>query len=96
MEGYSIPLYSSCLANERLRHRYTASYITVLLDSSFESPHTLLGNYIEKISNYIPHDNSEYTHGEVVRFNRWYTSIGDSGLKEGMRGRVIAYFLANL
>ncbi|KAJ4492265.1 hypothetical protein C8R41DRAFT_345301 [Lentinula lateritia] len=67
----------------RGRHRYTASYITVLLDSSFESPHTLLGNYIEKISNYIPHDNSEYTHGEVVRFNRWYTSIGDSGLKEG-------------
>ncbi|KAJ3846562.1 hypothetical protein EV368DRAFT_6233, partial [Lentinula lateritia] len=26
----------------RGRHRYTASYITVLLDSSFESPHTLL------------------------------------------------------
>ncbi|KAJ3809002.1 hypothetical protein F5876DRAFT_66815 [Lentinula aff. lateritia] len=65
------------------RHRYTASFITVLLGSSFESPHSLLGSYVEKISNYSPHDNAEYTSGESFLSDKWHTSLGDSGLRDG-------------
>ncbi|KAJ3873670.1 hypothetical protein F5051DRAFT_476277 [Lentinula edodes] len=67
----------------RGRHRYTASFITVLLDNSFQSPHSLLGSYIENISNYSPHDNTEYTSGELVAYDKWYGSLGDSGLNAG-------------
>ncbi|KAJ3863953.1 hypothetical protein EV359DRAFT_81906 [Lentinula novae-zelandiae] len=67
----------------RGRHRYTASFITVLLDNSFQSPHSLLGSYIENISNYTPHDNTEYTSGELVAYDKWYGSLGDSGLTAG-------------
>ncbi|KAJ3901081.1 hypothetical protein F5879DRAFT_992269 [Lentinula edodes] len=55
----------------------------LLLGSSFESPHSLLGSYIEKISNYSPHDNAEYTSGESFLFDKWHTSLGDSGLRDG-------------
>ncbi|KAJ3812055.1 hypothetical protein F5876DRAFT_75245 [Lentinula aff. lateritia] len=67
----------------RGRHRYTSSFIAVLLSSGFERPHSLLGNYIENISNYFPPDNPEYTSGESVFFDKWYDSLGDSGLSEG-------------
>ncbi|KAH7872265.1 uncharacterized protein C8R40DRAFT_492514 [Lentinula edodes] len=70
-------------ANKCSRHRYTASFITVLLDNSFQSPHSLLGSYIENISNYSPHDNTEYTSGELVAYDKWYGSLGDSGLNAG-------------
>ncbi|KAJ3787097.1 hypothetical protein GGU10DRAFT_154918 [Lentinula aff. detonsa] len=64
----------------RGRYRYTASFLTVLLDNNFESPHTLLGGYIESLSEYMPHDHSEYDSHEKYCENSWYTSLGSKGL----------------
>ncbi|KAH7867958.1 uncharacterized protein C8R40DRAFT_1178380 [Lentinula edodes] len=64
----------------RGRHRYTASFLAVLLHNSFRSPHTLLGHYIERITEYIPHDNHEYSGEEEARYNGWYAPLGSRGL----------------
>ncbi|KAJ3846280.1 hypothetical protein EV368DRAFT_89294 [Lentinula lateritia] len=49
------------------RHRYTVSFLAVLLHNSFRSPHTL-------------HDNHEYLGGEEARYNSWYAPLGSRGL----------------
>ncbi|KAJ3810898.1 hypothetical protein F5876DRAFT_76320 [Lentinula aff. lateritia] len=64
----------------RGRHRYTASFLAVLLHNSFRSPHTLLGHYIEWITEYIPHNNHEYSGEEEARYNGWYAPLGSRGL----------------
>lgn len=56
--------------------------MTVILDSNFESPHTLLGNYIERVTGYNPHDNVEFSHDETPRYNRWYTALSCKGLQQ--------------
>ncbi|KAJ3851123.1 hypothetical protein EV368DRAFT_83861 [Lentinula lateritia] len=66
----------------RGRHRYTASFLAVLLHSNFTSPHTLLGNYIRNFTEYAPHDNEEYSRGEEARYNNWYSPLGSKGLLE--------------
>ncbi|KAF8824264.1 hypothetical protein HHX47_DHR8000440 [Lentinula edodes] len=42
-------------------------------------PHTLLGNYIENITEYLPHDNDTYSEGEEGRYNDWYLPLGHKG-----------------
>ncbi|KAJ3875989.1 hypothetical protein F5051DRAFT_412864 [Lentinula edodes] len=64
----------------RGRHRYTASFLAVLLYNDFHSPHTLLGNYVENITEYLPHDNGKYSEGEKGRYNDWYLPLGHKGL----------------
>ncbi|KAJ4476440.1 hypothetical protein C8J55DRAFT_516938 [Lentinula edodes] len=64
----------------RGRYRYTASFLTLLLDNDFESPHTLLGRYVQTLSGYIPPENSEYTSQETFSMNNWYLSLGSEGL----------------
>ncbi|KAJ3805885.1 hypothetical protein F5876DRAFT_81281 [Lentinula aff. lateritia] len=64
----------------RGRHRYTASFLAVLLYNNFHSPHTLLGNYIENITEYLPYDNEKYSEGEEGRYNDWYLPLGHRGL----------------
>ncbi|KAF9075336.1 hypothetical protein BDP27DRAFT_1212967, partial [Rhodocollybia butyracea] len=68
----------------RGRHRYTASYLTVLLNNNFESPHTLLGDYIRRITGYNPPDNREFSRGEKVCHNSWYSSLGSRGLDDSV------------
>ncbi|KAJ3864820.1 hypothetical protein EV359DRAFT_81072 [Lentinula novae-zelandiae] len=64
----------------RGRHRYTASFLTLLLDNNFESPHTLLGGFVESLSEYMPPENSEYSVFEKFYTNSWYSSLGSKGL----------------
>ncbi|KAJ4481230.1 hypothetical protein J3R30DRAFT_3700854 [Lentinula aciculospora] len=66
----------------RGRHRYTASFLAVLLHSNFQSPHKFLGNYIGRFTEYIPHDDEEHSAREVARFNDWYTPLASTGLRE--------------
>ncbi|KAJ3848715.1 hypothetical protein EV368DRAFT_86306 [Lentinula lateritia] len=66
----------------RGRYRYTASFLTLLLDNNFESPHTLLGEYIWSLSEYMPHDNTTYSVHEKSYANNWYSSLGTTGLSE--------------
>ncbi|KAJ3849165.1 hypothetical protein EV368DRAFT_85820 [Lentinula lateritia] len=63
----------------RGRHRYTVSFLAVLLYNNFHSPHTLLGNYIENITEYLPHDNDTYSEREEGRYNDWYLPLGHRG-----------------
>ncbi|KAJ3810907.1 hypothetical protein F5876DRAFT_76331 [Lentinula aff. lateritia] len=64
----------------RGRYRYTASFLTLLLDNNFESPHTLLGGFVQTMSGYMPPENSEYTSQETFSTNNWYLSLGSKGL----------------
>ncbi|KAJ3908132.1 hypothetical protein F5879DRAFT_874404 [Lentinula edodes] len=64
----------------RGRHRYTASFLAVLLRHNYQSPHTLLGNYIGNFTEYVPDDNEEYSRGEEPRYNNWYSPLGPTGL----------------
>ncbi|KAJ3884538.1 hypothetical protein GG344DRAFT_83873 [Lentinula edodes] len=64
----------------RGRHRYTASFLAVLLYNNFHSPHTLLGNYIENITEYFPDDNEQYSEGEEGCYNNWYSPLGHRAL----------------
>ncbi|KAJ3858475.1 hypothetical protein EV359DRAFT_87697 [Lentinula novae-zelandiae] len=66
----------------RGRHRYTASFLTLLLDNNFESPHTLLGGFINTVSQYMPYDNSEYTSQEKFYKNNWYSPLGSKALSK--------------
>ncbi|KAJ3928997.1 MAG: hypothetical protein NXY57DRAFT_1095772 [Lentinula lateritia] len=68
----------------RGRHRYTAAFISILLANNFENTHTLLGNFVERVTLYMPHDNNVYSNGEDEEsYNSWYSSLGSSGLREG-------------
>ncbi|KAJ3811365.1 hypothetical protein F5876DRAFT_39818, partial [Lentinula aff. lateritia] len=64
----------------RGRHRYTASFLAVLLRNNYQSPHMLLGNYIGNFTEYVPDDNEEYSRGEEPRYNNWYSPLGPTGL----------------
>ncbi|KIK65247.1 hypothetical protein GYMLUDRAFT_39611 [Collybiopsis luxurians FD-317 M1] len=81
----------------RGRHRYTASYLTVLLGSGFESSHMLLSGFVENVGKYLPPENDEYSRGEPDRYNNWYSELGSNGLKRGsistleMHRAVISY-----
>ncbi|KAF9075350.1 hypothetical protein BDP27DRAFT_1443746 [Rhodocollybia butyracea] len=63
-----------------LLDRMWPSYLTILLNNNFESPHTLLGDYIQRIAGYVPPDNHEFSRGEKVCHNQWYSSLGSRGL----------------
>ncbi|GAW03908.1 hypothetical protein LENED_005662 [Lentinula edodes] len=49
-------------------------------DNNFESPHTLLGGFVESLSEYMPPENSEYSVFEKFYTNNWYSSLGSKGL----------------
>lgn len=66
-----------------LRHRYTASFLTLLLDNNFESPHTLLGGFINTVSEYMPYDNSQYTQEKFYK-NNWYSPLGSKALSKSV------------
>ncbi|KAJ4481187.1 hypothetical protein J3R30DRAFT_3732932 [Lentinula aciculospora] len=63
-----------------VRHRYAASFLAVLLHNNFHSPYPLLGSYIGRFTEYIPHDNVKYPEGEGVRYNDWDSPLGSKGL----------------
>ncbi|KIK65216.1 hypothetical protein GYMLUDRAFT_240512 [Collybiopsis luxurians FD-317 M1] len=65
----------------RGQYQYTASYLTVSLAGNFESPHTLLGDYINKLAKFKPPDNDSYPHGEAELHNNWYTELGSRELE---------------
>ncbi|KAF5378624.1 hypothetical protein D9757_009561 [Collybiopsis confluens] len=85
----------------RGRHRYTASFLTLLLANRFENSLYLLRQYIATVTKYSPTDHvehvSEEVREEVERSISWFSELGSKGLDEGpisrieMHRAVIAY-----
>ncbi|KAF5378626.1 hypothetical protein D9757_009565 [Collybiopsis confluens] len=76
----------------RGRHRYTASFLTLLLANRFENSLYLLRQYIATITKYAPTDHvehvSEEVRQEVERSISWFSEFGSKGLDEGPISRI--------
>uniref|UniRef100_A0A0W0EVX3 Uncharacterized protein n=1 Tax=Moniliophthora roreri TaxID=221103 RepID=A0A0W0EVX3_MONRR len=60
----------------RGRHRYTASFMAVLMHGGFESPHHLLSSYVETIIHYYrPRDGARYMSMEKPAFNNSFEGL---------------------
>ncbi|KAF5364833.1 hypothetical protein D9757_011268 [Collybiopsis confluens] len=81
----------------RGRHRYTASYLTLLLANRFESPLYLLKGFIRGLAKYVHFEHIEYGGEEADRYIDWVSELGSNGLERGpisrieMHRAVIAY-----
>ncbi|KAG6826257.1 hypothetical protein H0H87_007591, partial [Tephrocybe sp. NHM501043] len=74
MEKFLPPAFLSSSSGQRLlervwywlhgRHRFTAGYVSELLDNRFRSPHTLLNRYIELFTDFTPTDAQDYVNSE--------------------------------
>ncbi|KAI3603353.1 hypothetical protein WG66_002301, partial [Moniliophthora roreri] len=66
----------------RGRHRYTASFMAVLMHGGFESPHHLLSSYVETIIHYYrPRDGARYMSMEKPAFNNSFEGLDFGGLE---------------
>uniref|UniRef100_A0A0W0FN60 Uncharacterized protein n=1 Tax=Moniliophthora roreri TaxID=221103 RepID=A0A0W0FN60_MONRR len=66
----------------RGRHRFTASFMAVLLEGGFESPHHLLTSYVETVSDrYRPQDGAGFMSAEKPAFNNKFEGLNFRGLE---------------
>ncbi|KAF5378669.1 hypothetical protein D9757_009564 [Collybiopsis confluens] len=76
----------------RGRHRFTASFLTLLLANRFESSLFLLRQYIATTTKYAPVDHVEHVSEEVReeldRSISWFSELGSKGLDEGPISRI--------
>ncbi|EEB88980.1 hypothetical protein MPER_12981 [Moniliophthora perniciosa FA553] len=75
----------------RDRHRFTASFMAVLLEGGFESPHHLLTSYVETISDgYRPQDGAEFIAAEKPTYNNKFQGLNFEVLENdrGLRSAV--------
>ncbi|KAF5348991.1 hypothetical protein D9757_013469 [Collybiopsis confluens] len=70
------------------RHRYTASYLTLLLANRFESPLYLLKGFIKGLTKYVHFEHVEYGGEEADRYIDWVSEVGSNGLERGPISRI--------
>ncbi|KAF5379958.1 hypothetical protein D9757_010235 [Collybiopsis confluens] len=72
----------------RGRHRYTASYLTLLLANRFESPLYLLKGFIQRLAKYALLEHVEYGGEDADRYLNWVSALGSNGLERGPISRI--------